>query len=207
MPSGFENASVIKAKIKLNEPGTGYLGSGNLYDDEAFIRISKNSKTNQYFISCVDDAENTFSFPLSDYNIVGTDLMIIEYNGINHTFTVNGHTVECNNLTTFSFDYVLAGLYDDTADSGSDDDDEISYYAIPNDSKVYYIQAYNSSNSKIKTGARSSSKQKNSSNGNASEYCWVWSNSNGTTTNVFATYPHYSSTGTMPNNYEPYGNQ
>ena len=189
--AGFSSASVIEMKFKLN--GTGYLGSGNMYDDEAYISVTQNS------VSCRDDAGNTFSFPISDYGIAATDMMILKYDGVNHTFTINGHVVECSSLTTFSFDYMLVKYYNDTADFGSDDDDECSYVGIPNDSKIYYIKAYNASNKVIRTGKRSTSTVANSANSSTKEYCWVWTNSSGATTNEFASYTGFDSS-----TYEPF---
>lgn len=191
--TGFKNATVIEMKFKLNGNG-GCLGSTNTYLNGAYISVTKNS------INCRDNNGNAFSFPISNYGIAPSDLMILKYDGIKHTFTINGNTLDCPTLTTFSFDYMLVHHYDDTSDSSSDDDDEISYEGIPDNSKVYYIKAYNASNKVIRTGIRSSAKQKNSANNNTAEYCWVWTEGTTTTT----TYEFASYTGFNQDSYEPF---
>lgn len=187
--TGFNNASVIEMKFKLN--GTGCLGSGNRDQNGAYISVLNNR------VECRDNAGNVWSFPIADYGIAASDLMILKYDGRNHTFTINGHTESCPTLTTFTFTYMLAAYYDNTADSEIDDDDELLIIGIPNDSKVFYIRAYNASNSLIRSGSRSSSTATNSLTGQK-EYYWSWS----TSEKEFASYTDYNA-----NTYEPFGAQ
>lgn len=190
--TGFKNAKVIEMKFKLNGDA-GCLGSSNTFLGGAYISVSGKN------VNCRDDNGNQFSFPISDYGISPSDLMILKYDGINHKFTINGNTLDCSSLTTFSFDYMLVHHYDDTSESSSDDDDEISYEGIPNNSKVYYIKAYNASNKAIRTGYRGGMRA-NSANNNTSEYCWAWSEgSSSTTTYEFASYSGFNES-----TYEPF---
>lgn len=202
--TGFENAMVIQMQVELVGLGSGsnaYLGSWNLaYAGEgSCIYLSKSySGVSRLYIEDIDD--NSYSFNLSNYGLDVTDLLTIEYNGIQHTITVNGNTESCNSLGKISLPYLLVLHYDNSEDAGREDDYEKTYKGIPNNSKIYYIKAYNASNSLIKSGARSNSKYANSANNNTKEYCWEWK-SGSTTTREFATQGRYTSS---TNAYEPY---
>ena len=200
--TGFENAMIIQMQVEMSGivSGNYYLGSWNLaYNGEgSCIYVSKTSAGSRLTIS--DNNNHSFTFNLSNYGIDAADLLTIEYNGIQHTVTVNGNTVSCSNLGQISLPYLLVRHFDNSEEAGLDDDYEKTFEGIPNNSKIYYIKAYNSSNTLIKSGARSSSKYANSANSNTKEYCWEWK-SGSTTTREFATQGRYTSS---PNAYEPY---
>jgi len=207
--TGFSSAKVIKMQFELSKtPYYAYLGSGNMRNHGAYIRVAgtftQTAPIAPFSIECRDDSGQTFSFNLTENGISPTDVITLEYDGRNHTFTVNDITVSCTNLGLFSFDALLAYYgYNGVLDLDKDDDRYNEYSGIADNSKIYYIKAYNANGGVIKTGAPSSSMYSNADNNNTSEYCWEWTVGS-TTTREFATHGWYAHSINGINAYEPY---
>lgn len=160
------SGSKVEMKIQFSDGTNKMIASDNRESDYRNTLKLNNGRliwTNWPIHS--DDADCfQLIIPLSDYNLSETSQMVIYYDSINSTFSVNNNSRNCQG-GEMSFQWLFTDYY-----SEYDEGRRTAFTGIPDGSKLFYVKTWDASDNLTYLGYAKSFR--NPETGNI-DYCWL----------------------------------
>ena len=151
---GFSGA---KVEMKFQLVGPDWITSSNMSKDFDYMKITETAfEWNDTYTSDGDTHDDVESFPISS----ASDLLLIKFDGVNQTMTINGNVSTCDR-SSMSAPRLFA-----TYDS---DSEQVDYTGITDGAKLYYVKAWDEDGTLNYIGYATT--HTNSASGRI-EYCW-----------------------------------
>lgn len=170
----------IEMKFQIGQLGNydeAYLGSSSNLAKDYYDEFKATSSGLSLLYDVNDDEYYNFSWKWSDIGVSQTDLITLRFSGADETITVNGHVLQCPDLTYLGWNYIFSSYYREN-DEGIWEE----YYTLPEGSAMYYVKMYDSEGTMTYHGYAAKAINPETSQ---LEYCW-YSIKNGTATCQFA---------------------